>query len=98
MKEEGVQAVIDGAEHAFGAAILLRCIGASEAQRDAVRGEERTRCNVVEFTTIISVEALNVSLKLSANISMKGNQGSKHIRFIAKRKCPCKMGIIIKYN
>jgi hypothetical protein len=45
-----------------------------QAQRDAMFGEERVGRGVVELLPIVSLDALNMALKLSANEDMEGDE------------------------
>ena len=68
VKEQRAHTIIESAKDVLSFPILLGCVGAGEAQRDAVRSKERTQSVVVELPAIISLKSNYWSLKLRANI------------------------------
>ena len=73
-KKQGAYAIIDGSEHTFSTAILLRRIRASQAQGNAMSGKESARHIVIELPAIISLKTLNGEAELCANEGMKRDE------------------------
>ena len=71
MEKQSAHAIVDGSEHMFSTTILLRRIGASQAQGNAMCGKESARRRVVELPAIVSLKTLTGEAELCANEGMK---------------------------
>ena len=60
---------------------MLRCVGASEMEDNAVISEKITKRLVIKFTAIISMNGENRLLELCGAVCMKRDQQLKYIRF-----------------
>jgi hypothetical protein len=56
MDQQGVNCVVDGVDHVFSFAILLRGVGAREAQLDTAGREEAGGSMIDEFIAIVSLK------------------------------------------
>ena len=74
MEKQSAHAIVDGSEHMFSTTILLRRIGASQAQGNAMCGKESARRRVVELPAIVSLKTLNGEAELCANEGMKRDE------------------------
>jgi hypothetical protein len=61
-------------------------------------GEEGVNLLVVKLATIVTLDGKDGKVKLSVGICMKNNEGNENIGFLAKRKGPEIMCIIIYNN
>jgi hypothetical protein len=73
-------------------------VGIGETKKGAMFSEEGVDLFVVEFTAIVTLDSKDREVKLGASIGMKGSEGNKNIRFLAKGKRPKIMSIIIHNN
>jgi hypothetical protein len=65
LEEKATEHIGGGADHAFGAAVLCRGVGARETQLDAMSEEERARGVVIELATIVTLQSTDRATKLS---------------------------------
>lgn len=64
MEKEATEALGEGAYDALGPAVLLRGVGASEMENDAVSGQELAERLVVKLSSIVGVEGEDGPLEL----------------------------------
>lgn len=98
VKRQSADAVVERAEHALGAPVLLRRVRASEAQDGAVRGEQRVDALVVKFPAVICLKPEDGVAKLSTHKGKKRGEHGDHVRFTAERERPDEVRKIIKQH
>lgn len=86
MEEERTRAVVERAESALGAPVLLAGVGAREAKHSAVGGEEGANSKVVELAAVVGLEGEDGVLELCLYIRIKRNKCGKNIRFMTQGK------------
>ena len=74
---------VDGAEHVFGFAILLRSVGAQESQGDVMTREENTGGPVDKLGVVIRLERFWSDVELRASKSDELNKMVVNLRFVA---------------
>jgi hypothetical protein len=77
LKQKGAHSVVEGAKRAFNFPVLLRGVGTRHAEGDTMGDKERAGLRIVEFTTIVALNALDGEVKLHANISTKMRKSGK---------------------
>jgi hypothetical protein len=55
LKKKGPDYIICGSYHPFSATVLGRCIGARQAQGNAVCGEKRAKLGGEKFATVVTL-------------------------------------------
>ena len=96
MKKKSTYHVICGANHAFGAPILLRGVRAREAKSVTVRGKIIVKKFVVIFSPVITLKLFNGSVKLSFNHVGKMKEFFKCFGFLFERIDPKIVSVVIK--
>jgi hypothetical protein len=86
--EECANDIVCSTEKAFSFAILGRGVGAGEAEGYTMVGEEITEGTSEEFTTIITLHALDSHMKLSENKLKETLNSGTCIRFISQGEGP----------
>ena len=88
MKEKSADDVIDRTDFAFCFTILRRNVGARETEIHAVMGTLFVEGRVIKFTTIITLETLNFTFKLSVNKIAKSNESREGLRLVCEEESP----------
>ena len=83
LKQERTHDVVDGTNGAFGLAILLGGVGAGHAESNTFGEEECASGGVIKLTTIVALDALDCTAKLSSHIRKKVRQRGKRVRLEA---------------
>lgn len=71
MSKKGADDVIETTNHPFSSSILLRRLWTGKAEHKTVRVGKGFKFFIIEFTTKITVECFNSTVKLSLNEFMK---------------------------
>ena len=71
MKQKGANTVVEGAENAFGTAVLLRRVRARETKDDAMCSKEIANGEVVKLFAVVRLETHDRALKLREHKSAK---------------------------
>ena len=79
MKEKCADYVIGGTNHPFGMTVLWRSVRTRQTESDAVIREEGTEGGGEEFSSVITLEAAYVCVKLSCD---EGKESKKCITCI----------------
>lgn len=98
VEEQSAYAVIEGAEHALGAAVLLRRVGTRESKNGAVCGEQRVYAVVIKLTPVIRLKPKDHMTKLRVNKCEERGEHGEHVRLTAKREGPNEMREIIEQH
>ena len=98
VKEQRADTVINSANNALSAAILLRRVRASEAKDGAVRRKEVADSSVVKLFAIVSLKSKDGTTELSGDIGIEGSEGGESIGFATEEKRPHIMRKIIQYH
>ena len=69
--------------------VLLWNIGATAVVKDAMSVKKGLKSCTEELTTIVTINSLNVDLKLSGNHVQKCREDVKYIRHMDEKKSPC---------
>jgi hypothetical protein len=72
MEQECADAIVEGAEDAFGTAVLLGHVGTRETEDSAMSSEESANSKVVKLFAIIGLEGMDGSTELGRDIGEKG--------------------------
>lgn len=72
MKQEGADAIIEGAKDAFSATVLLRSVGTRETENSAMSSKKSTDSEVVKFFAVISLKSMYGATKLCGDEGEKG--------------------------
>lgn len=83
LKEKRTKNVVDRAEDAFCATVLLRGVWTRHAEGDAVREEIRARGRIVELAAIVALDAADNGVELSANVGKEVGEGGENVRLEA---------------
>jgi hypothetical protein len=67
LQEQGANDVVDRAQDMFGTTILLGGVGTRHPKADTMREKESSCVGVIEFTTIVALQAFNGGAKLNEN-------------------------------
>jgi hypothetical protein len=89
LEQKGTQNVINGVKGTFRFPVLLRSIWTQHAECNTVGEEERVGLTIVEFTTVIALDALDGGAKLCANMSKKIGKSRKSLGFEAEERSKC---------
>jgi hypothetical protein len=81
MRELCTDALIEGAQHAFGTPVLSRSVGAGHAERNAMVVEERASLVVVELAAVIGLQSKHGEGEMRSNHGVEATDCSKSIRF-----------------
>jgi hypothetical protein len=98
VEKEGADTVVEGAENALGAAVLLRGIWTGETENSAVRGKKGANGDVIELLAVVGLEGMNRTTELSGHVSIEGNESGGDVGLLTEGKRPHKMRKIIKNN
>jgi hypothetical protein len=96
MGEESTNCLIQRAEHALGAPVLCRGVGARHAQRNAVFVIEITGGVVVKLAAVVCLEGKDREVEVCGRKGMKLTDCSKSIRLEPQWVCPGKVTVVIK--
>ena len=96
--EHRANTVIESAQDALGAAILLRGVWAGETKDDAMSSEKGAKRLVVELLAIVLLERKNGATELSLHERMEANECWQHIGFVFERKRPDVVGVVVKHH
>ena len=88
LEQKGAYGVIGGVNHALSFAVLGGGIRAGHAQLDAVGEEEGTRGKVIELTTIVTLNNLDVKAELSRHPGEEVQKGEESLRLHTQGKSP----------
>ena len=77
--------VVQGAKHALSFAVLSRCVGARDTEKNLAAGQEGSGGIVDELGPIICVKTAYRKTELCVRISNKLNNMSMNFRFMTKR-------------
>ena len=91
VEKRGAHTIIQCAENAVGTAVLLRCVGAGEAQHDPTRSQEGAKHLVVELTAIVGLEGENRASELCLDEGMEREQRGQDVGLASQREHPRKM-------
>ena len=91
VEKRGAHTIIQCAENAVGTAVLLRCVGAGEAQHDPTRSQEGAKHLVVELTAIVGLEGENRASELCVDEDMEREQRGQDVGLASQREHPRKM-------
>jgi hypothetical protein len=90
--------IVQCAKHALSLAVLSRCVRARGAEKDAAASQEGSGGIVEELSAIICLKTAHRKTELCVSVSNKLNNVCVNFRFVAKRKRPAIMCIIINYH
>lgn len=96
LEEERTDHISQGTDHAFGVTVLLRCIRAREARKNAGLREERGESFILKFTSVITLKGFDGDAELGAHKSAKIDKGLRNFRLMAKGEGPGEVREIIK--
>jgi hypothetical protein len=60
--------------------------------------QKGTKCTIIKFAAIISLDASDLALELGLNKGMKRDKGGENIRLVSQRKAPGEVSKIIQHN
>lgn len=86
VKEHGADAVVQSSQRPFSLAILCRCVGAGEAEGNALSLKILSQSIGVEFAPIVSLEGMDRQAKLRLNIRAKRQYWDRTSDFCSKGK------------
>ena len=86
LEDEGAHNIICGAQESFGLAILRGGVRARKPIDDAIGGEKGAKRGVDEFPTIVTLHALDDSVKLGVNVGEKALKNRGGLGLMSKRK------------
>ena len=81
--------------HALGLAVLSGSVGARRTELNAMGEKERMRGGIVELTSVVTLNGLNGTTKLSRHPGEEVRERLESIGFQAQGKSPGVMGEII---
>ena len=88
LEQKGTHNIVDGTNDALSLTVLGRSVWAGHAKVNAIGEEERAGGGVVKFTSIIALDSLHSSAKLSGDKSKKVSKHREGVRFQLQRKSP----------
>jgi hypothetical protein len=98
MNQKRANNIVQSAKHSLSFAILSGCVGARGAKKDAAGNQEGGGGIVEELGAIICLKTTYRKPELSVSVSNKLNNVFINFGFMAKRKRPTIMCIIINYH
>jgi len=98
MNQKRSNSIVQSAKHSLSFAILSGCVGARGAEEDAAASQEGGGGSVEELGAIICLKTAHRKTELCVSVSNKLNNVFMNFGFMAKRKCPTIMCIIINYH
>jgi len=98
MNQKRPNSIVQCAKHPLSFAILGGCVRARGAKKDAAASQEGSSGIVKELRAIICLKTAHRKTELCVSISNKLNNVLMNFRFMAKRKRPTIMCIIINYR
>jgi hypothetical protein len=96
LEEERAKHIIRCANRPLGLAILLRSIWTGHAESNTVKKKEVASGGVVEFSTVVTLDALNGGAKLCAYIVKEVRENGESFRLETERKSPKKMRAVVQ--
>ena len=91
LEEERAKHIIRCVNRPLGLAVLLRSIWTGHAESNTVKKKEVASGRVVEFSTVVTLDALNGGAKLCAYIVKEVRESGESFRLETERKSPKKM-------
>ena len=98
MKQKRANRIVQCAKHPLSFAVLGGCVGARGAKQDAAASQEGSGGIVDELGAIICLKTAHRKVELCVSVSNKLNNMFMNLGFMAKRKDPTIMCIIINYD
>jgi hypothetical protein len=95
IKQKRVNNIVQCAKHPLSFAILGGCVGARGAKQDAAASQEGSGGIVDELGAIICLKTAHKKAELCVSVSNKLNNMFMNFGYMAKRKHPTIMSIII---
>ena len=96
MEKERARTVIDGAQDAFGLAVLLAGVRVGQPEDSVVGSKKLTRGMAVELAAVVSLDREHRQLKLRSGIGIEIAQNGKDVRLVLEGKRPNVASVIIK--
>jgi hypothetical protein len=98
LNQKGAYDVVGGTDNTLGLTVLWGSVRARHPKEHAMREEKRASGRIVEFTTVVTLNALNCGAKLCGDISKKVSKSSKSVGFLAQWEGPQIVRAVIKNN
>ena len=86
LKKKGTDNIIDSTKRTFSFAILRRSVGTRKTEKNAMVKKEGAIFNIIEFTTIITLDEANREKEVYRDVSLKIEKEGVNVGFVAERK------------